>query len=226
MKTQETSISAEQVAAYLKENPTFFTTNEAVIADLELEHKTGDGTASLMQRQVSSLRTHLSQNRERLAELARNAKHNESLLHRFQELAVSLASAKNTNDAATLLQRVVCANFGLDFLAIIAAENTWGTPCEHVIEASKIDFTGLTKATDGLSIFLGKPPTVLHGTLLAEQKESTQSIALVSIMMGENRGYVLIGSKEADHFHSEMGTEFVKFLGKYVSAVLTALLSV
>lgn len=218
---KETSLSAEQVIDYLKQNPDFFSNHEDVITHLELEHKTGEGAASLMQRQVSLLRDHLTQNRERLAELARNAKHNESLLRRFQDLAVALATVEDANHAATILKRVICVDFELNLLKILAPKGIWKDLDENVIELSEDEFSDLSANTHGLSIFLGETPEKVHETVLADHKDNAQSIALISIKLGEHRGRVVIGSKDSEHFQNDMGTEFVKFLGEYVSAVLS-----
>lgn len=219
--TTENELSTEQVIEFLKANPDFFTTNADLLADLNFVHDTKGGAVSLIQRQVELLRTHLSQNRDRLVELARNAKHNESLLKRFQELCVALASAEDQNHTLNILQRTICLDFGLSLLKVVVIENTWQDAGEQIIELSQQDFREFSNSIYNIPIYLGKTPPKLREGVLAAKNELARSIALIKIKYGDSEGYILVGSKDENHFQNDMGTEFVTFIGEYVNAVLS-----
>lgn len=217
----EGGTTTEEVIKFLKENPDFFTKNADLLADLNFVHDTKGGAISLIQRQVELLRTHLSQNRERLVELARNAKHNESLLKRFQELCVALASAEDHNHTLTILQRTICLEFGLSLLEVVVVEDTWKDPSKQIVELTLQEFREFSNSIYNIPIYLGKTPAKLRETVLSEKNELARSIALIKINYSDHEGYVLIGSKDENHFQNDMGTEFVTFIGAYVNAVLS-----
>ena len=221
---QETKIGTEEVIEFLKANPDFFEENADILADLNFVHETSGGAVSLIQRQVELLRNHLSQNREKLSELARNAKHNESLLKRFQELCVALATAEDHNHTLNILQRTICLDFGLSLLEVLVVEGTWENPGEQIVELSKEDYRTFSSSIYNLPIYLGKAPDKLRETVLAEKNELARSTALIKINYAKHEGYILIGSKDEHHFQDDMGTEFVNFIGDYVNAVLSRFL--
>ena len=218
---QKQTITTEEIVEFLKRNPDFFTENASALADLNLVHETDAGAVSLIQRQVELLRNHLSQNREKLAELARNAKHNESILKRFQELSVALATAMDPNHALNILQRTVCLDFGLSLLKVVVIENTWENPTEQIIQFSSQDYRVFSSSIYNLPVYLGKAPEKLRENILAEKNELARSVALIKINWADHEGYILIGSKDENHFRDDMGTEFVNFVGEYVNAVLS-----
>lgn len=215
-------ISVDEAIDYLRENPDFFKENVNVLEHLNFQHDTPDGAVSLIQRQVELLRQHLAENRERLAELARNANHNESLLKRFQELSVSLASAENQNHAITILQRTICLGFGLNLLNLIVPEGEWADEAEeHVTKMSVEDFDNFTHSIFELPIYLGKAPAKLLEGLLSDKAELARSLAIIKLHIADYEAYLVIGSKDEHHFKNDMGTEFVTFIGEYLSAVLS-----
>lgn len=217
-------VSTEQVIDYLKANPDFFQINADLLVDLNFVHDTKGEAVSLIQRQVELLRSHLSQNRERLVELARNANHNESLLKRFQELCVALATAEDHNHTLNILQRTICLDFGLSLLEVVVEEGTWKEPGEQIIELNHEAYQDFANSIYNIPIFLGKTPAKLREGVLANKNELARSIALIKIKFGESEGYILVGSKDENHFQNDMGTEFVNFIGEYVNAVLSRFL--
>ena len=183
--TDNTQIESNHVIAFLQENPDFFTQNPMLLTNLHFEHDTNGSATSLIQRQVELLRSHLSQNRERLSVLARNAKHNESLLKRFQELAVALASPTDHNHAVTILQRTICLDFGLSLLELYVPEGIWDDPNEQVVALDKESFDAFSNTIYGLPLFLGKPSSKLRETVFANKESLTRSIALIRVSVGE-----------------------------------------
>lgn len=215
-------VSVDEIVEYLKKNPDFFKENVNVLEHLNFHHDTPDGAVSLIQRQVELLRQHLSENRERLADLARNANHNESLLKRFQDLSVALASAETQDHAVAILQRTICLDFGLNLLNVIVPEGEWdGEAEEHVTKMSVTDFDNFTHSIFELPIYLGKAPAKLLKGILSDKVELARSLAIIKLHIADYEAYLVIGSKDEHHFQNDMGTEFVTFIGEYLSAVLS-----
>ena len=217
-------IQSEQIADFLKANPDFFKDHAELLLDLNFTHENRGEAVSLIQRQVELLRNHLTQNRERLAELATNAKHNESLLKRFQTLAIGLATANDHNHAINILNRTICLDFGLSLLEVVVPEDSWPDPAAQVVTLPEDAYQEFANAVYNIPIYLGKTPDKLREGVLVNQHELARSIAMIKIEIAEHEGYIVIGSKDEKHFQNDMGTEFVTFLAEYINAVLSRFL--
>ena len=76
----------ESIAAYLQHNPDFFERHQALLTRLRLPHVRGGSTISLVERQIEVLREKHAALEDKLAELVRVARANDTIadkLHRF-----------------------------------------------------------------------------------------------------------------------------------------------
>ena len=217
---QQAELTAEQVVAYLKENPDFFKKNPNLIADLNFKHDTG-GAVSLIQRQVELLREHHKTTRTRLAELSNFAKTNEALLSRIEKLAIATAGSKNHSDVLKRVEKVVIEEFLLSAVYLVIQEGDLIDDNPSLIQVSPEDLGGVRNAVYNLSTFVGKPTEKLKETILVGREDTTASIAMVRFKYKETDAYLIIGSRNPDHFRSDMGTHFIAFIGEYLQALLS-----
>ena len=73
--TRESSLTEEQVVAYLLDNSDFFIRQEGLLADLSLPHASGKAI-SLLEKQVTILRDRGIDARHKLNDLLENARNN------------------------------------------------------------------------------------------------------------------------------------------------------
>ncbi len=78
-----------EVVRYLRDNPDFFEHHRELLADMILPHQP-QGTVSLIERQVSMLRDQKQDLKQRLQHLLDNAKQNENLSTRMNQLILDL----------------------------------------------------------------------------------------------------------------------------------------
>ena len=81
------SIGAERVATYLREQPDFFNQHSALLLELEIPHPSGDAI-SLFDRQLSALREENRQLKANIHSMIENARANEMLIKRIHGLVL------------------------------------------------------------------------------------------------------------------------------------------
>lgn len=215
-----TSLKADQVIAYLKENPNFFKTHPQLIADLNFTHETG-GAVSLIQRQVELLREHHKNTRQRLADLNQHAKNNEALLERIRGLSVTTAGAATPKAILESLTRTIIQDFGLDSVYLVVEHNNWPMTSSNVIGLTPEELGNLRNAVYNLSVFVGRPPEKVKALLWKDPPRDVASIAMTRFKYKDVDTYLIIGSKDAEHFTNDMGTDFVTYIGEYLQALLS-----
>lgn len=216
----QVSVNANQVIAFLKQNPNFFKTNPRLIADLNFVHETG-GAVSLIQRQVELLREHHQTTRKRLAELSNYAKTNEALLDRIRALSVTMASASTPKAILESLTKVIRHDFNLDSVYLVVEHKNWPMSNENVIGLTPEDLGKLRNAVYNLSVFVGRPPAKIKEMVLQDKMDKAASIAMARFKYKDVDTYLIIGSSDQNHFTSDMGTDFVAYIGDYLQALLS-----
>ncbi|MBC6429063.1 MAG: DUF484 family protein [Cellvibrionales bacterium] len=219
--TQSPAIAAEQVLAYLREHPDFFAKHPQVLADLRLADEP-NGTASLMRRQVELLRERERQLRQQLLVLHRRAQGNEALLGRIQTLSVHTAAAPDLETVLAALHRAIVADFGLDSVYLVVAQDSWlGGPAEHLIALPAADLQRLREVLCDQPLFVGRPSGRIRELLCSADAADLASIAMVRLQYREQDAYLVIGSRDSGHFTNDMATDFLAYVGRYLQALLS-----
>jgi len=218
--TDKSSLSAEQITQYLKENPDFFLNYPTLITDLNFGHETGNAV-SLIQRQVELLRKHHDTMRKRLADLTTISKNNESLLERIKTLSVSAAAANTPKAILESISQTIIQDFGLDAVYLVVEHNNWPMSATNVIGLSPEELGNLRNSVYNLAVFVGRPSEKLKALLSITNSEAVASIAMTRLKYKEVDTYLVIGSKDKDRFTSDMGTEFVSYIGELLQALLS-----
>lgn len=212
-------IGADQVISYLKENPDFFKNHPNLIADLNFSHETGDAV-SLIQRQVELLRTHHDIMRKRLADLTSHSKNNEALLKRIQALSVATAAAPTPRAILEELTKIIITEFNLDSVYLVVEHSNWPMNGNNVIGLSPEELGNLRNAVYNLGAYVGRPSEKLNNIIFRGGVDNAASIAMVRFKYKGVDTYLVIGSKDKDHFTNDMGTDFVCYIGDYLQALL------
>lgn len=222
--------NADQVLAYLMDNPDFFTQHEQVIAELAISQETG-GATSLLERQVLTLRdrnrqlaeqVHHQQRRadEQLAELVTIARGNEKQAQQLYNFAVKIIACLQTAPESGSLQQ--------DALDYLQQQYSLSVASLVTVPDEKTATTAREKVLCNLMRY-GTPVCVpgdseeVQAVFSEAELTRVQSAAIVPIRRQENStvGAILaLGSDEAMRFHSQLGTQFLRELGKLISPIL------
>ncbi len=197
--------SADDVAQYLKQHPDFFDSHPELLEHLHVPHG-GNGTVSLVERQLKVLRERQAASRERLAELVRVARNNDQLADRIHKLTLRLLHARTASDVCAQVETSMREDFDV-------------TPAHLVLDAAK------RSMLESL-LSAGKPrcghfSEAQRKSLLGETGASIASMALIPLGPGATLGALILGSTDADRFNPAVSTDFLARIGEMISAALT-----
>ena len=217
------TVSEDSIADYLKSHPDFFERHAPLVLGLKLPHRAGGAAISLVERQVSLLRQRNAQLERQLKDLVAVAKQNDVLVEKIHQLCLKLMRAP------TLLQRLERLETGLreDFAAERAVLVLFpDAPAEAVREG----FVKRASADDPdvrpFATFLraAKPRC---GPLRDRQKDifdrdadAVSSAALVPLGAESSLGFLIIGSRDPDHFHPGKRMDFLARLGEVLAVAI------
>lgn len=106
-------LSNESVLRFLTSNPDFFVHNQDVLPRLRIPHETGKAV-SLIEKQVSVLRSKCGTLENSLRDLISVARENENLHQRLHVLLQDIVSATSLEDIVTLTRTSLRENFNAD----------------------------------------------------------------------------------------------------------------
>lgn len=212
---------AEAVAAYLQANPAFFADHPDVLHAIDIRHASG-GAVSLLERQVTSLRTENQRLKTRFNELVRLAESNQALITRIHQLALLLMEAAGPQAIfATLAD-----NLGRDFNAEQVRTIVFAEPA--FAESPPLpEFVGADCSERALFQRSLERREAQCGELASEQAAylfpaaSTAGSAVLLPLGGKSwDGLLVISSDDPGRFNGDMGTDFLTYLGDVVSFIV------
>jgi len=219
----------EAVADYLRKNPDFCERHPLLLLGRRLPHRTGGSAISLVERQVAMLRQRSTQLERQLKELIAVAKENDALVEKMHRLAVRLMTAPTPAARLEQLETALREEFLAERALLVLFQDG---PAGGL---SRDGFVRRLESTDPMlrpyATFLrsGRPRC---GLLRDRQKDvferdadSIQSAAMVPIGAMTERGhpsigFLIIGSRDAEHFHPGKRMDFLGRLGELVTVAL------
>jgi len=197
--------SADDVAQYLKQHPDFFDAHPELLENLHVPHG-GNGTVSLVERQLKVLRERQAASRERLAELVRVARNNDQLAERIHKLMLRLLHTRTAADVCAQVEASMREDFDV-------------APTQLVLEPEK------RPMLESL-LSAGKPrcghfSEAQRKSLLGDSGASIASMAIIPLGPGATLGALVLGSTDADRFNPAVSTDFLARIGEMISAALT-----
>jgi len=217
----EQSLSADQVAAYLRDHPDFFSEQDELLSQLKLPHESGNAI-SLMERQVTVLREQGIEARQKLNNLLENARNNDQLFDTTRNLVLALLRAKDITEIASVTQDQLANQANIDACEIILIEqpqlNTspaTRTESEATLRADFADVFRLKRTHCGpmdskqIDYLFPGTETTIKSTAICPVMNNSDVLALLAF-----------GNKEDNYFNVNLDTLFIDFIGRVVGAVL------
>jgi uncharacterized protein len=221
-KQQNMHDSEQQLIELLKLYPDFLVRNPALLADLEIPHRTGLAV-SLIERQVGVLRARLKSGDRRMRELMDIARDNERLAGSSHRLSLNLLGAHDLDDVVS----AVLAELGKELSAEFAILRLFSDHQER-IESNAALF--VHRQDDRLKSFstMLKHSNPICGRCVPEQiaflfgddASEIKSAAVIPLVAGAELGLLGLGSRDTARFNATMGTDFLSRLGELVTAAL------
>jgi uncharacterized protein YigA (DUF484 family) len=213
----ESGISAEDVAEWLRENPDFLPQHPDLLDNLAApSRELGGGVADLQQALIEKLRDDLDLTRQRQRELVETSRANLNSQTRIHECVVTLLSATSfeqliqtvTTDFAVLLDLDVvtlCVEFdGTE-------RNTPHTRGLHIVPAGTVNrVMGSGRHVLLRSYIEGEPEIYGGGAPLV----ASDALARISISPKAPPGLIAFGSRTAGKFEAGQAVELLAFLAR------------
>lgn len=215
--SQAESLDPERVAAFLRENPDFLDSRPALLAALDFSHETPAGVSSLIERQVSVLRTENQRYHERLQALQQSQEASRSLIERGHQLALDMLTAGSTATAIRDLFRFLQEHYTADSCHLFLFMATRpSTTIEQVHIRDHHDRLRLLLA----ELFNRKQPLLdslqseYLSLIFGECSESIHSTLLLPLTGVDWEGLFVIGSASRDRYRRGPELELLIFLAR------------
>lgn len=214
------SLSADDIAHFLKDHPNFFQEHAELFSSLRVPHPNESRAISLGERQILTLRARTKDLEWKLSGLVHNANGNEKISQTLTQWCCRMLAEDDAMQIPAHIVRSLGDLFDLPTIAL------------RVWNLSRLDDSEFTQdVTDSIRTYardLTKPYCgPLNGQEAAEwlgsPPESLAIIALRPTGHTEPIGLLVLGSDDNDRFTSDMGTAFLDTINELASASLLRL---
>lgn len=235
-KTVEVAaLDAGAVMQYLTCNPEFFDANPDFLARLRVPHATGSAV-SLVEKQVSVLRSKCHRLESSLHDLIGVARENEELHNRLHLLIQDIISADDLATVLSLAGKSLMENFNASDVRLLVFDNTSRRRAATRVKADHehLAVAGYKPVSDGcVALFdevikkgeaqCGLPNTAQLEALMGEDCSQVASAALIPLAYEGRLGVLALTSRDETRFTSGKGVMFLDQLGDVLSRRLHSL---
>ncbi|MEN8214001.1 MAG: DUF484 family protein [Pseudomonadota bacterium] len=204
----------EAVAAYLQRHGDYFERHQELLTALEIPHDAGEGSISLLERQVQLLRSKAGEHRVQLENLINVARENESLNQRLYELTLMLIESNDLESLMDTLLDDLRQQFDADAVQLrLFADDNLEQAVNEGQPASLLFADFMQQGKPKCGALQKEQLEYLFGDMAAE----TGSAAIIPLEHKHTRGILAIGSRDAQRFHPGKESGFLQRLGGLVS---------
>ncbi|NNC24303.1 DUF484 family protein [Salinisphaera sp. USBA-960] len=232
MSQAETRAVAEQldedeIATYLEQNPRFLERHPEVLETLEMQHQSGSA-ASLIERQVNTLRETNRTLQQRYSQLVDTARNNEQRVNQINRLAQVFVGMVDIDSFVTDFSQVAKDELNVDHIFV-------GLDSEDAVLPN--DIHRLPPDTDAsralTNVFRRGKPIVgaleeqqIHALFGADSDSQNriESAAMIPLGKRATSGALVLGSTDPERFVPDMGTLFLELTGQLATTALRRLL--
>jgi uncharacterized protein len=217
-------LSEEAIAHYLQTHPEFFDHHDRLLATLHLPHRAGNAV-SLIERQVTILRTRAAKLEGKLRELLEEARANETRATKTYKLAGALIAAADRPGVLQAIETSLREDFGIEHVVLLlfvpdAAKLAANGGFVRSIASQDPRLTAIASLLEAVGPRCGRPTDAQRSLLFGET--AIGSTALVPIGRGERRfGLLALGSTDPNRFLPTMSVDFLTRIGDLVDQALS-----
>ena len=220
--TEVSSVTAEQVCAYLNEHHDFFQQHEDLLDDLYIPHPHTGVAVSLLERLVERQRTSQGQLSRQLQALLSAARESERVVGSLHHLSLELMSCDGLDDVVATCRDIMRSEFDADnvVMRLIGRGDNHGNSL-YFIDPDDNALRMMSGLFQKRQPVCGRLRPKQQVFLFGENSEAIKSAVLIPLYEAHAIGVLALGSHNEDRFHPGMGTHFLKQLGELVSRALS-----
>jgi uncharacterized protein YigA (DUF484 family) len=217
------TLSEDSIADYLKSHPDFFERHAPLVLGLKLPHRAGGAAISLVERQVSMLRQRNSQLERQLKDLVAVAKQNDALVEKIHQLCLKLMRAPTLTARLEKLETGLREDFAAErAVLVLFPDAPAGAVREGFVrrlDADHADVRPFATFLRGAKPRCG-PLRDRQKNIFERDADEVSSAALVPLGAESRLGFLIIGSRDPDHFHPGKRMDFLARLGEVLAVAL------
>ncbi|MCX7556317.1 DUF484 family protein [Xanthomonadaceae bacterium JHOS43] len=217
--TPRHELSATDIAAWLREHPTFFLHHPDVAMDIELPRQNGPAT-SLASYQLDVLREKNRELNRRLQELFAIANENERLTVRTHQFTLALLRARTLSETLSTLVAMLREDFSSEWVRVLllgprgdVPESPWWRVLPKG-DAALEPFAAFLATDEALC---GRLQPRKLDALFGDEAGKVASTALLPL---GRYGLLAIGCSDPNRFYPGMGTLFLRLMSEALVAAL------
>ncbi len=215
-----TSISADQVSAFLRSHPSFFEEHASLLAEIFLPSPHGGGAISLVERQQLAQRDKIRVTEVMLAKLIEFGEQNDITSNKVHRFSLKLLE----NNGINQLQAMISTSMQQDFAVTQSAIRVWVKPSDDTLSQDAI-FASVNNDFSNWIASLTEPSCGQKSAL--DDVLSTanlQSFAYIPLHQKTDKsqpiGVLMLASEDPQRFKADDGKMYLKRIGELVSAEL------
>ncbi|MBT4519994.1 MAG: DUF484 family protein [Halieaceae bacterium] len=215
-------LNEQQVVDYLKDNGDFLQRHPQLLDYLHIAHASGSAV-SLVEKQVGILRERNVELRHKLSSLTTSARDNDQLYLQTRALVLKLLEADSIEDLYRAFMESMTNDFKVEYACMIlfSEDSDRGDDCR---------FDRASSAKEKIGALL-RSQTALCGALRKEElhylfpnASEEGSAAIMPLYRDQQLGLIAVGSSDAGHYDTGMGTLFLTHVALVVERVLPRLM--
>jgi uncharacterized protein YigA (DUF484 family) len=214
------SISAEQVAAWLRQHPDFFREHEDVLDGLSIPHLHTGGAVSLLERLVQRQRDQYRELQERQSEMLKAARDSEHVIARLHNLALELMTCDSLDDVVGTCNHMLRGDFKADNVVLRLIGHGRTRDGLHFIDPDDKYLKQLSTLFRKRQPVCGRLRPRQQMFLFGDEGASIKSAVLIPLFEAREIGVLALGSENEARFYPGMGTLFIGQLGGLVARAL------
>ncbi|MDQ5768510.1 DUF484 family protein [Thiothrix subterranea] len=214
------SISAEQVAAWLRHHPNFFREHEDVLDGLSIPHLHTGGAVSLLERLVQRQRDQYRELQERQSDMLKAARDSEHVIARLHHLALELMTCDSLDDVVGTCNHMLRGDFKADNVVLRLIGHGRTRNGLHFIDPDDKYLKQLATLFRKRQPVCGRLRPRQQMFLFGDEGASIKSAVLIPLFEAREIGVLALGSENEARFYPGMGTLFIGQLGGLVARAL------
>ncbi len=211
------TLSAEDVAEFLRAHPDFFEHNVDVLLNINVSHPHGGRTVSIPERQLIATREKVKLLEAKLAELLKFGEENDALSQRIHDLMLKLIACDGVDAIVDTLLLELLDNFQVPHVALRLwdVSPTEDTPEFQPVAPELKQFVEAMKTP-----YCGSHPVYETHAWFGDHAPHLKSYAIVPLRNERTIGLLLMASENASRFYADMGTLFLTRIGEVAAHCL------
>ena len=201
-----TGLSAADLAAFLQDNPTIFQQRPELLELITLSDDRG--TTSLLERQISVLKTRLEQQKANQSELFKVARENEQISDNFSEIVYQMIAFTSLSQFATQFPSALKSIFSVDEVSFKTAQSVDRNPNDK----QSYDDT-IRRLTNNRAVCDNRWPSNIMSLFFSDAVASAALIPMRNKDKDSTLGILALGSTDAKRYTNDLGTVHLDKLG-------------